>query len=154
MSAGTFNQWKQSGLLYFWRYTENVRNYPGWHLAADEAGLAALTDLLRRLLGADDSATRTTRISPPSPVVLATANNRRSPVVSPERVSWTVSATDDDWHFDERAAVLALRLGRHKVARMLQWLSNPHRAFDTTYGTSPPIWFWGTIVAAQHRIGR
>lgn len=51
MSAGTLSEWKQAGSpLHFWRCTENVRNYPGWHLAADEIWFAALTDLLERLL--------------------------------------------------------------------------------------------------------
>jgi hypothetical protein len=54
-----------------------------------------------------------------------------------------VSATDHDWQFEEMAAVLALVLGGPRVAGMVQWLSKPGKAFDTTYGTSPPIWFWG-----------
>jgi len=148
MSAGTINEWKQAGALYLWRYTENQRNYPGWHLAADKTGFAALTDLLTRLLRAGDAASRTTQIAPPSPAVLGTANNRTAPVVSTERARWNVSAIEHEWRLDESSKVLSLNLGRQKVAGMLHWLSNPEQAFDTTYGTSPPLWFWGITQVA------
>ena len=39
-------RWKQRGIISLWRYTENSRNYSGWHLTADAAGCASLLELL------------------------------------------------------------------------------------------------------------
>jgi len=142
------NSWRQTGVLHLWRYTENVRNYPGWHLATDLAGHASFLDLLTLLKSAAESrASRTVKPTIPSAEVLATANNRRSPVVSPTRVRIAASGVADHWTIAEVNADVTIELGVQHLDGIIRWLSDPAAAFDTTYGSAPPLWFWGLVGA-------
>jgi hypothetical protein len=143
MLTQDLNSWRQTGLFHFWRFTENVKNYPGWHLATDPAGHASFLDLLRRLRNATDShASRTVHSTSPSSEVLATVNNRRSPVVSPTRVQVVRSDVSDRWTITADADV-TVEIGVDHLDGIVRWLAAPAEAFDTTYGKDPSVWFWG-----------
>ena len=138
------NSWKQAGLLHIWRFTENVKNYPGWHLATDGAGHASFVDLLTRLRSTTESgASRTVHSTSPSSEVLARVNNRRSPVVSPTRVRVVSSDVADHWTITEGDADVTVRMGVNHLDGIVLWLVASAAAFDTTYGKDPPVWFWG-----------
>ncbi len=70
------DKWKQEGRLYLWRYTENTRNYPGWHLTADDACCHSLADLIERMLSARWSSQKPLVLTPPTKEVLRVPNNR------------------------------------------------------------------------------
>ncbi len=40
-------RWRQAGAIFLWRYEENVRNDPGWHLTADAGDRAGGAQRLR-----------------------------------------------------------------------------------------------------------
>jgi hypothetical protein len=138
------NSWRQTGIFHFWRFTENVKNFPGWHLAFDPSGHASFLDLLTRLRGATESnPSRTVQLRPPSAEVLSTVNNRRSPVVSPTRVRVSRSDVANQWTIAEREADVSVAIGVKNLDGIIRWLGEPAAAFDTTYGEDPPLWFWG-----------
>src|SRR5579872_5538090 len=43
--AVSANAWALRGTVFLWRYRENVKNFPGWHLAANPEGSLALLEL-------------------------------------------------------------------------------------------------------------
>jgi hypothetical protein len=144
MRMQDLNSWRQAGLLHLWRFTENVKDYPGWHLATDPTGHASFLDLLRRLRRTSEfSASRTVHPTPPSAELLAAVNNRRSSVVSPARVRVTRSDVADQWVLAERGAEVTVTIGVAQLGGTIQWLADPAAAFDTSYGKDPPLWFWG-----------
>ena len=144
MSTVELKFWRQTGVLHLWRFTENVRNYPGWHLATDPTGLASLLDLLTRLRSTSESgASRTVHLTGPSAEVLATVNNRRSPVVSPARVRVATIDVPDGWAITEQDADMTMTMGVEHLDGIIRWLGDPTTAFDTTYGKAPSLWFWG-----------
>jgi len=70
------NKWKQSGKVYLWKYKENTKNYPGWHLHADDEGCASLLILIDSMKKAQFPSERTLNIKPPTPKILMVPNNR------------------------------------------------------------------------------
>lgn len=76
MSDRLVEKFKQAGRLYLWRYLEGARNFPGWHLSADETAahnLAALVDLMA---AAPFSSEKLLVVTAPTPAVLRVPNNR------------------------------------------------------------------------------
>ena len=69
------NAWKQSGRISLWRYTENQRNFPGWHLNGDADGCQSLLALLDAL-AADGEGSRTVAIIAPTKTQLSVPNNK------------------------------------------------------------------------------
>ena len=76
MPDETVEQWKQNGALYLWRYLENTRNYPGWHLSADDLCCKSFVDLTEKMLTARWSSQKTFSVTPPDSKVLRVPNNR------------------------------------------------------------------------------
>ena len=70
------DRWKQEGRLYLWCYLENTRNFPGWHLTADDDGCHSLADLIERMLSARWSSQKSLVITLPAKDVLGVPNNR------------------------------------------------------------------------------
>ncbi|HEV2915068.1 MAG TPA: hypothetical protein VGX92_17455 [Pyrinomonadaceae bacterium] len=68
-------KWKQKGRLYLWHYLEHTRNYPGWHLTADDACCRSLVDLIERMSAARWSSQKSLVVTPPSKEVLSIPNN-------------------------------------------------------------------------------
>jgi len=132
------------GLDFVWRYLDNAENYPGWNLAADGPGYASLMDLLRRLATeAESPRSRTTEITHPTSEALAIPNNPRSPIRVPRRLRIVSSSTPGDWILNELAATLILTIGNARLDSMIDWLGSVDRAFDTSFGDPPRLWFWG-----------
>jgi len=71
------NEWKQTGKLYLWKYTENSKNYPGWHLHADLEGCTSLIKLICLMRMDKFPAKRTVKISAPNSQILSVPNNKR-----------------------------------------------------------------------------
>jgi len=69
------NKWKQHGQVYFWRYVENTRNYPGWHLTADKTFCDGFADLTDRMLNAPYNSQKSLTVALPTKEVLRVPNN-------------------------------------------------------------------------------
>ena len=61
----TYN-WKQKGNLYLWRYENNPKNYPGWHLTGDMEGISSLCTLLTIMQNEGRNVKRTVQLSLPT----------------------------------------------------------------------------------------
>lgn len=140
--------WKQRGRVSLWRYTENERNYPGWHLNADRAGCESLLSLLDWLASSPGTC-RTVAITAPTPLQLAVPGNRRGWAAwrAPDRLRLACSAAPSAWEFppDLKPASLivgpewlqALRTGIAGIAEG----QGDHSIGDRGNG-SLPLWLW------------
>ena len=115
--------WRQTGRIWLWRYVENIRNYPGWHVTADAQGAASLLGLLGLLdtlnQGGADSA-RTVQISAPSASILAVPNNRRAAWHAPARLRVGTSANEEEWRLtaEDQSAALTVGSGWRPVLQL------------------------------------
>ena len=138
MGAVGVNAWKQAGRVYLWRYVEEDRDYPGWHLAVDALGLASLCDLLKRAAAATDASLyRTVRIQPPPAPVLSVPK-KPAPVRVPPRLRIVLAPSAEGVALEEQTNDAVITVGiegaRAKPADC---------KIDTTFPSSPPVWFWG-----------
>jgi hypothetical protein len=141
------HRWKQRGRIYLWRYLENQRNYPDWHLSLDSAALASLGALFRFLNEDQTRCHRIFAISPPVAEILHVPNNRdgKARYTSPAklRLSYDPGATEG-WILAEGGDPLEWKLGPSGLRQVLQFLSDPQKYFDHNFGDDPSIWWWGT----------
>jgi hypothetical protein len=138
--------WRQSGRLFFWRFTENVRDFPGWHFMVDAAGSISLASLLRALSRSATSSIRTVQVSLPTTEVLRIPNNRGSACVAPTRLRIELDTTDAAaWSLDEDVATVHWRLGTTTAASVANALANPMEFFESSIGAAPALWSWGLL---------
>ena len=91
------NEWKQNGRVSIWSYEGNPRNYPGWHLNCDEAGVASLRSLVASLANSQELARRTVSVTRPVQEQLAVPNCSAKPR-APEKLILEVSS---NWFISE-----------------------------------------------------
>ena len=140
------NSWHQSGSVSLWRYTENERNYPGWHLNADEAGCRSLVALLEALV-ADGGGSRTLKLSAPTESQLRVPNNRsgRAAWVSPEKLRVVLSSSPGEWTFPAEMAPAALTLGSSwldPIRTGIEGIAKGSGDFSIGGARGLPLWFW------------
>lgn len=70
MSGTNIDRWKQEWSLFVWRFREHTRNYPGWHLSADDDGVNSMIDLLDKMLTAQWGSEKLLKMMPPPLEVL------------------------------------------------------------------------------------
>ncbi len=98
--------WRPAGHVYLWRYRENTRNFPGWHLSTDRPGGTALLQLFSLFPSATTRVHRTVPLTPPSPSVLAVPNNQQGNANVWAPTKWRVVfdpalSETDSWEFPE-----------------------------------------------------
>ena len=145
------SDWKQSGTIYLWRYIENQRNYPGWHLALDSPAQRSIDLLVQALLSHGGSPLRTLLITPPTHRVLKIPNNRGGAATwqSPLKLRLGLDATNPDaWRFDEDKDVVVWTFGARTGVEVAALFGNPSAYFDQSIGSNPVVWSWGLIDAA------
>lgn len=115
MTDNGVHMWKPRGHIYFWRYPDAYRDYPGWHLSADLEGAASLLELIAAFQASPVACCRTLHLSPPTQSVLRVPNNGngKAHAWSPRRLRITFDPGDaatGNWNLvlDQDAAVLSL----------------------------------------------
>ena len=144
MTSAT-NSWKQIGSVFAWRYLENTRNFPGWHLAFDPAGLNSLEELLRRMVDSETGTLRSVCVAPPTSMVLRIASNRRAAVVAAQRMRVVKVEPSLAWSIATTESEIVISAGADQLSAFADWLRTDRKSFDTTFGKNPPIWYWGTV---------
>lgn len=142
--------WKQAGTISLWHYTENERNYPGWHLTGDRTGCASLATLLRAFEKLAAEAHRTVAVSTPNKHILAVPNNRGGRAAFRAPSKWRITYLPDAdkaqiWQFSEQNAVLELTLGNDALIELLDGIEGvPAGKGDYSIGLdgNEPLWFW------------
>jgi hypothetical protein len=149
-------RWKQRGIISLWRYTENSRNYSGWHLSADAAGCASLLELLQTLHASPESTYRTVRITPPSLTTLKVPNFRSAKWVAPTR--WRIAFEPNAkatslWSIETQEDSVRLTLGGAMIQELASGVMDISRGEgDYSIGGSdeqPRLWFWWWLEKAS-----
>ena len=136
--------WHQHGTMSLWRYRENLRNYPGWHIGADAAGCASMLALLDALALDGPGATRTLQLSPPSPAQLAVPNNRDARWDAPATLRLTVDEDVAFWQWDVDGARATLQLGDAATGALRQGVVDiaAGRGDYSVGQGAQALWFW------------
>jgi hypothetical protein len=143
------NRWTPSGNPYFWRYLENVRNYPGWHFALDPAAIGSISVLLEAMLEANSPSYRTLPVVPPPAPLLSVPNNKSGLAKwqSPSKLRIRFAPSNATaWAFSGDAAIVEWSIGNAHVPNTADAFRNPMKYFDTTIGKEPRLWSWGVFI--------
>ena len=145
------HSWKQRGAISLWRYTENERNYPGWHLSANSAGCESLIALIEVLSADGAGATRSVKLMPPTPAILGVPNNKHGTAKfkAPEKLRISFSGVSDHWLFPQQLEPAELSFGHDWIARLRNGLAGiPNGIGDFSIGGEFPLWFWWQVSTA------
>jgi hypothetical protein len=151
-TRNAIDSWKQAGRLFFWRFTENTRNYPGWHFMVDRTASASIAALLRSMAHSSTPCSRTIVVSLPTTEVLRVPNNRNSPCVAPERLRVELTLESSDaWSLVEDGAVVHWQLGINRLREVIDVFADPISYFDSTIGQNPVLWSWGILTQSPSK---
>ena len=139
-------KWQQCGRISLWRYTENERNFSGWHLNADAEGCASLLSLLDALESSPGEY-RTVRITAPTAAVLRVPNNRggRAAWLAPAKLRLCCSPVQACWVFPLDLDPASLTVGADWLPRLREGIGGiPEGRGDYSIGSDaePSLWFW------------
>lgn len=145
-SRSVVDSWTQAGRLFFWRFTQNTRNFPGWHFMVDRAASTSIAALLRSMAQSASLCSRTIVVSLPTAEVLTIPNNRNSQCVAPERLRIELDLSGSDaWSLVEDGTVVHWRMGADSLRSVADVFADPAKYFDSTVGKEPVLWSWGVL---------
>lgn len=137
--------WQQSGFIMLWRYTDNLRNFPGWHLTANAEGCASLITLLDAFATDGVPGSRTLIITAPTRANLAVPNNRSAASVAPTKLRISFTAVSSQWFFPESTDPAELSIGAEWLPVFRQAIAGI-QAGKGDYSIGPSgsgsLWFW------------
>lgn len=133
--------------ICIWRYWDNTRNYPGYHLSADAEGCR---DLRERLSQIRNSAVFS--LAPPDAGVLSVPNNQggRARYFAGRKlqVQTTSSLLPDTFRWEEQDTTLILTCSREQIAQLLAGVADIERGKgDYSIGdeNDHALWFWWQV---------
>ena len=145
-SRSGVGSWKQAGRLFFWRFTENTRNFPGWHFMVDRAASTSIAALLRSMAQSASPCSRTVVVSLPTAEVLSIPNNRNSQCVAPERLRVELAPSGAKaWALIEDGAVVHWQLDADSMRNAADVFADPAKYLDSTIGREPVLRSWGML---------
>lgn len=140
------HDWKQRGRISVWRYTENRRNYGGWHLTADAEGADSVTALLVALNADPPGASRGLVVSPPSRQELGVPNNRQSGTVVPRKLRLMSHAEADHWTLRQEGENLLMIVGADWILKIRDGATGIAEGRGDFYigenAEDERLWFW------------
>ncbi|RZI59261.1 MAG: hypothetical protein EOP14_04380 [Pseudomonas sp.] len=143
------HSWKQAGSVSLWYYTENERNYPGWHLTADAAGCESLIALLDAFASDGVATSRAIEIKPPTKAQLGVPNNKSGLAAwqAPSKFRIAFSNIPAEWAFPLDLDQASLTIGSDWLTPLRDGISGiPHGRGDYAIGpagkVNPGLWFW------------
>lgn len=146
---------KQSGQIFLWRYKDNVRNYPGWHLCADSQGCEFLLEVLNAFNKSQEKSFLVAISNPPSKV-LSVPNNQggRAKWQSPKelKLSFDSDANATElWDFSFNNNLSILKFGSKGIKELKKGIQDvTNGQGDYSIGgydsesneESTCLWFW------------
>ena len=139
----SIKKWKQSGNVYIWRYQDNPKNYPGWHLSANNAGCMSISELLRAFIDSPPETNRTVQLSVPTEKQFCVPNCNRRPI--PEtKLRITKSGIPDEWALKNIEDKLQLDIGTVYLQKLISGIADiQQQKGDYCIGhTHQELWFW------------
>jgi hypothetical protein len=143
------DKWKQEGRVYLWRYLQNTRNYPGWHLSADQAFGRRFGDLIQIMLNSPYNSQKALTITAPTKEILSVPNNQggRSAWESPK--SFVIKHQkaenfNDLANLEESSETVVLTAGRQQLGLLGNCVSKILEG-DNDYAIEigdTQLWFW------------
>lgn len=138
--------WAQRGRISLWRYTENTRNYPGWHLNADAAGCESLIALFQEL-ATGSSPVRSVVVTPPAAAQVRVPNNRSAAWLAPDRIKVGWSPNASEWLLPPSTEPARLTFGSDWLEPLRSGVMGiPRGQGDYAIGSrangSLVLWFW------------
>lgn len=147
-TSNSVDKWKQAGTFHFWRFKENERNYPGWHIMLDVEASASIASLLRAMLDRAASCERAIVVTRQSDIVLRVPNNRGGSAAwsAPSTLRFAFSAEHPSaWSIIADGAVVRWQCGASHLSAVVSAFEDPARHFDSSIGNDPVVWFWGLL---------
>jgi len=142
-------RWKQNGSLYLWRYLENTRNFPGWHLSADDLFCQSFADLTEKMLAARWNSQKTLLVTPPSSRILNVPNNRGGEAQWKSAQSLLLKypkdkVAEDYFSLEEVEGNVVLSVGAQKLRLLCECILGTRQGKnDYSIGIKDlQLWFW------------
>jgi len=146
--------WKPQGAVFLWRYLENTRNYPGWHLTADSTGVRSILALLDLLASSSVRLYRTIPVTRPTIRELSAPNNKQGTAKTAVPAKWRFDfdpTTPGRWTFPQNLEPACLSFGPEYVPALVAGLTGiENGSGDYSIGPktkecpdlSAHLWFW------------
>jgi hypothetical protein len=138
------HQTYQAMNAHIWRYQDNRRNYPGYHLSADFDGCDALLRWLRRMDNGLEF-----RLKPVTPEVLGIPNNQHGSAKAIScalfKIKVETNLAKDHLLFSEISGRLTLECSQLQAERVIQGIEDMAKGRgDYSVGEIDPhiLWFW------------
>ena len=133
--------------ICIWRYKDNPRNYPGYHLSADAEGCR---DLRERLSQIRNSAVFS--LTRPDAGVLSVPNNQggsaRFFAGQKLQVHTGSSLPPDTFRWEEQDTTFILTCSREQIARFLAGVADIEKGdgdYSIRSGDDQALWFWWQV---------
>jgi len=131
-------------MVCLWRYKNNTRNYPGYHLSADLEGCRFLRENLSTI-----GNRLTIPLNKPDKAVLSVPNNQggRARFISGGklRVEIIANLSDDHFEFDEREETIVLTCSRSQIGCLLRGIEDIESGegdYCIRGDGAHALWFW------------
>lgn len=145
------HRWRQKGSTYVWRYVDNSRNFPGWHVVLDGFARDSLSELLSAFIEDSQSLHRTISVTRPTERALVIPNNRggHARYLAPSKIRLEFDPNDpQSWLLESQQDTLVWKIGRKGVEEFAAALNDPQEYFDRSFGGEPGVWLWGILETA------
>ncbi len=139
---------KQRGHIYLWTYTENKRNFSGWHLHVDEEAGAFLLELFHLMMVAKWTPFKDLKLSKPTKEVLRIPNNGRSRFFYIEKLRIKYpkgKIVPSHWNMEVSGKEMELVVGLDKLKVLKQGIKDIleyRNDYSITHENGQRLWFW------------
>jgi len=135
--------YKQKGLLYFWKYTVNTKNYPGFQMSWENEGKSSFIEFLELLRQSSPGSYRTLSIGLPSEAVLGVPNNRPQKVITRTKLRIALAENDNSGIVLNEACI-SLKLTSLEIDTILDMLRvvKPQNELSIRLTKQDKISFW------------
>jgi hypothetical protein len=142
-------QTKSQALIFLWRYRENRRNYPGYHLTANREGC----DQLLEILGAHEKAKQAIQtivsLSSVTPQILSVPDNTRGDAACVSLAAWELITQPEFppeyFQFQESYPICRLQLSQNQAGCIAEGVKDIQAGKgDYCIGGEGDqvLWFW------------
>ena len=130
--------------ICIWRYTDNTRNYPGYHLSADAEGCLVLRDRLSKIRDCEAFT-----LTAPDTAVLSVPNNQggRARYFGGRKlqVHTASSLAPNTFRWEEQDTTFILTCSRDQIARLLAGVADIEKGegdYSIRGDDDQALWFW------------
>jgi hypothetical protein len=140
-------KWKTAGAVFVWRYREKRRNYPGWHMTADDHACDSLVDLFDRFRRARFPSKVIISVARPTARVLAVpANPAKVDTPTELAIRYDKQADPSAWNLVQEGGQPRLSCGSGSLSeleRCVKWVkAGGGHCCETTGRDDQELSFW------------